>query len=277
MHKPSVALLLLVMLLTACAAAPSSTATPAGAANGLATATATPRSVASPLQTAAASTPTPIVTRITPMPSTVALTPTAIAVTAPPVMTSPMAGFPLAQVVTTKDMVNVRAMPSTTAAVVTLLAANTEVDLTDTGVMSTEGGPQWLRVSYNGQTGYVRSDLVGAPHAKATSTVTSTAVPSVVPSNAPTTTVPTRSSPPTATVGSTAMPVSIAEWNTRTGEEHLNFVRYSMREMRGCHITPEQVNAGIEAAYRNAPALQDPPALILATLAAQNGYMASGQ
>jgi len=192
MHKPSVGLLLLVMLLTACADVPGSTATLGSSASSLETATATPRSVASPLQTAAASTPTPtpIVTRITPMPSTVALTPTAIAVTAPPVIASPMAGFPLAQVVTTKDMVNVRAMPSTTAAVVALLAANTEVDLMDTGVMSAEGGPQWLRVSYNGQTGYVRSDLVGAPHAKATSTVTSAtsaAIPATTPATTPVT------------------------------------------------------------------------------------------
>jgi len=71
--------------------------------------------------------------------------------------------------------------------------------------------------------------------------------------------------------------VTRAEWDTHTGEEHLNFVRYTMRGMRGCHITPEQVNAGIEAAYRNTPALQDPPALILATLATQNGCLAPGQ
>lgn len=100
-----------------------------------------------------------------------------------------MPGFPLAQVVTTKDMVNVRAMPSTTAAVVTLLAANTEVDLTDTGVMSPDGGPQWLRVSYNGQTGYVRSDLVSAPHAKGKGPVTSatsTVIPAITPATPPT-------------------------------------------------------------------------------------------
>jgi len=200
MHKPSVALLLLVILLTACADVPGSTATPDRSAGSLETATATPRSVTSALQTSAASTPTPIASRAT-MTATPGLTPKpSLAATALPVIASPMAGFPLAQVVTTKDTVNVRAMPSTTAAVVTLLAANTEVDLTDSGVMSAEGGPQWLRVSYNGQTGYVRSDLVSAPHAKATSTVTSTAVPSVAPTNAPTTTVPTRSPPPTATV-----------------------------------------------------------------------------
>ncbi len=208
MHKPSVALLLLVMLLTACADVPSSTAMPGSSASSSENATATPRSVASPSQTAAASTPTPIVTLITPMPSTVALTPTPIASRATMTATPGLTLKP-SLVVTTKDMVNVRAMPSTTAAVVTLLAGNTEVDLMDTGVMSAEGGPQWLRVSYNGQTGYVRSDLVGAPHAKATSTATSTAVPSIAPTNAPTTTVPTRSPPPTATVGSTAMPVSI--------------------------------------------------------------------
>lgn len=34
------------------------------------------------------------------------------------------------------------------------------------------------------------------------------------------------------------------------------------------------MNASIEVAYRNTPALQDPPTLILATLATQNGCLA---
>jgi len=211
MHKPSVALLLLVMLLTACADVPTSTATPGSIAGPLQTATATPRSITGALQTDAASTPTPVVaTRDAVL--TAAATPTALAATASAAKILPTPPPVPAPVVTTKDAVNLRAMPSTVAAVVTLLAPSTDADVIETNVAGTEAGPPWMRVSYNGQTGYVRSDLVSAPHAKATSTVTSatsTAIPATTPATTPVTVVPLQSLPPTATISSAVTPVSI--------------------------------------------------------------------
>jgi len=70
--------------------------------------------------------------------------------------------------VTADESVNMRSGPATDTDVVTLIPPGTEVAVLEPTVKATDNGTPWVKVSINSQTGYVRSDLVGPPHAPTT-------------------------------------------------------------------------------------------------------------
>jgi len=67
--------------------------------------------------------------------------------------------------ITADESVNMRSGPATDTDVVTLIPPGTEVTVLEATVKATDNGTPWVKVSSNSQTGYVRSDLVGPPHA----------------------------------------------------------------------------------------------------------------
>jgi len=66
---------------------------------------------------------------------------------------------------TNTDPVNVRAMPTTESAILVQIAAGDRATVVETNVPGAESGTTWIRVAYQGRTGYVRADLVSAPQA----------------------------------------------------------------------------------------------------------------
>jgi len=70
--------------------------------------------------------------------------------------------------ITADESVNMRSGPATDTDVVTLIPPGTEVTVLEATVKATDNGTPWVKVSSNSQTGYVRSDLVGPPHAPTT-------------------------------------------------------------------------------------------------------------
>ncbi len=60
---------------------------------------------------------------------------------------------------------NVRSGPAVDTMVVTVVPMDTEIAVLDPKVPGADNGLAWVKVNANGQTGYVRSDLVGPPHA----------------------------------------------------------------------------------------------------------------
>jgi len=92
------------------------------------------------------------------------------------------AAMPVQVVTITADgNVNLRSAPSADAPVVTQLRPDTDVTVVQASVAAQDGSTDttWVKVSANGQTGYVRNDLVSLPHAPtlsaASGTVTRTA------------------------------------------------------------------------------------------------------
>jgi len=76
---------------------------------------------------------------------------------------SPTGGSPTALLIVTNpngDPVNVRAMPTTESAILVQIAAGDRATATETNVAGIDPGTTWVRVSYEGRTGYVRADLV---------------------------------------------------------------------------------------------------------------------
>ena len=89
--------------------------------------------------------------------------------------------------ITADGNVNLRSAPSADAAVVTQLRPGTDVTVVQASVAAQDGGTDatWVKVTANGQIGYVRNDLVSLPHAPtlsaASGTVTRTAAASPSP------------------------------------------------------------------------------------------------
>lgn len=67
--------------------------------------------------------------------------------------------------ITADESVNMRSGPAIDADVVTLIPPGTEVAVLEATVKATDNGTPWVKVTINNQSGYVRSDLVGPPHA----------------------------------------------------------------------------------------------------------------
>jgi len=92
------------------------------------------------------------------------------------------AAMPVQVVTITADgNVNLRSAPSADAPVVTQLRPDTDVTVVQASVAAQDGSTDttWVKVSANGQIGYIRNDLVSLPHAPTLSatfaTVTRTA------------------------------------------------------------------------------------------------------
>ena len=149
----------------------STTATPSAIAS--ATLASTPVAAIAPSPTVVPPSPTPpVAVIIVPSPSpTVAVSPTALSSAAAPSVAA------AAQVVTVTDpgMINVRAMPSTSSDIVTQMSQGDDADVLEPSVPDTAGGPTWIHISYKGQRGYIRSDIIGAPHATGVTPPTATA------------------------------------------------------------------------------------------------------
>lgn len=119
-------------------------------------------------------TPTPLAAASTatsaPLPRS-ALTPTPFpsATVALPTATSGVAVASAGQAVTVTagDTVNLRSEPDTGAAVIAPVPLGAEAFVTQGDVSGSDGSYHWVRVTYQGKDGYLRSDLVGPPHAPA--------------------------------------------------------------------------------------------------------------
>ena len=82
---------------------------------------------------------------------------------APGTFSSPTGGSPTALLIATNpnlEPVNVRAMPTTQSVILVQIAAGDHAIVIETGVTGIDPGTTWVRVSYEGRTGYVRADLV---------------------------------------------------------------------------------------------------------------------
>lgn len=90
-------------------------------------------------------------------------------------VSSPTGGSPTALLIATNpnaDPVNVRAMPTTQSAILVQIAAGDRATVIETGVAGIDPDTTWVRVSYEGRTGYVRADLVSV-----TQTIAATRIP----------------------------------------------------------------------------------------------------
>lgn len=134
------------------------------------------RPVPSPTPRTAASVSVP--STPTPLPALVASavirigSPATLASPTPTPRTAGPTATPAPQVVTiTADSsVNLRSDPASDAMVVTQIPPGADVTVLQSNVPATDGGDvPWVQVSYNGQAGYVRNDLVGPLHAASTS------------------------------------------------------------------------------------------------------------
>jgi len=150
MRKPSVGILLLVVLLVGCGGA-TATAVSTSLATSFPTSTVT-AGAATSTATTPALTPTPIPTLMG-------------SVSTIPPSTPATSG---AQVVTVQgsDRVNVRATASPTAAVIALFGAGADVLVVGQDTTGSDGA-RWVHVQAGDRDGYIRSDLVSGPHASA--------------------------------------------------------------------------------------------------------------
>jgi len=150
MRKPSVGILLLVVLLVGCGSA-TATAVSTSLATSFSTSTVT-AGAATSTATTPALTPTPIPTLMG-------------SVSTIPPSTPATSG---AQVVTVQgsDRVNVRATASPTAAVIALFGAGADVLVVGQDTTGSDGA-RWVHVQAGDRDGYIRSDLVSGPHASA--------------------------------------------------------------------------------------------------------------
>jgi len=67
--------------------------------------------------------------------------------------------------VTADDGANLRDKPDTNGEIVAKIDFGAEVPVLETNVAGADGASKWVRVSYNGKTGFIRSDLVIGPQA----------------------------------------------------------------------------------------------------------------
>jgi hypothetical protein len=67
--------------------------------------------------------------------------------------------------VTASDGANVRDKPDTNGTVVAMLEFGAEAPVLETDVAGTDGTSKWVRVSVEGKTGFIRSDLITGPQA----------------------------------------------------------------------------------------------------------------
>ena len=110
---------------------------------------------------------------------------------------SPTGGSPTALLIAInphEDPVNVRAMPTTESVILVQVAAGDRATVIETNVAGIDPGTTWVRVSYEGRTGYVRADLVS---------VTQTAAATRIPIGSATRSTPTA---PLLVATSSAMP-----------------------------------------------------------------------
>jgi len=117
----------------------------------------------------------------------------------------PAASSPTTTLVVTNpntDPVNVRAMPTTDSVILVQIAAGDRAVVVETNVPGLERGTTWMRVAYQGRTGYVRSDLVSPPRvlAAATASLPATRIPVGSATAATPTVMPTATLPPAVTV-----------------------------------------------------------------------------
>ncbi len=133
---------------------------------------------ASPPSAASATAPPMMQLPPPPLPSATPRPPTAVPPPPPPPMPPPASSATLAAMqmqpaggamqvvtVTADGGANVRSGPAVDTMVVTVVPMDTEIAVLDPKVPGADMGLAWVKVNANGQTGYVRSDLVGAPHA----------------------------------------------------------------------------------------------------------------
>ena len=180
---------------------PSATVTP----SAIAAATLASTSVAT------APAPTPVLPSPTPpIPVVIIPSPSPIVAATPTPLVSTVA--PAAQVVTVTDpgMINVRAMPNTSSEIVTQMSQGDDADVIEPGAPDTAGGPTWIHISFKGQMGYIRSDIIGAPHVKGITPPTATAASATVASTAATNSIATKAVPTLAAASTRAAGIPTA-------------------------------------------------------------------
>lgn len=178
--------------------------------------------------------------------------------TAPPTLTP---GARVAAVMA-DGLANLRAEPSIGAALVTQIMPGTNVTIMETDVASPDGGPVWVRVSHNGQIGFLRSDLLGAPHVAPPPTPTPlaavqpTATPlpqpttTTVPTLAPTRTAASPSATPTSRSGvmakGTLTPSELTQRQEYTRVEIAELSRNTRQYGTGARVRIEGTIVGVE-------------------------------
>ena len=100
---------------------------------------------------------------------------------------------------------NLRSGPDTNTALLTQVPPGAEAPVIEPNVAGADGSSRWVRVSYDGQSGYLRSDLVGPPHAP-----TLTATPSATGTSPPPSATPILSTPSPVSVGASSTPTGAA-------------------------------------------------------------------
>lgn len=94
---------------------------------------------------------------------------TAVAAASPPCPDSACAAKPGQKVaVIVSDGANLRAAPNAGAMVLTLIPSNAVATVAEQGAVKGDGGVGWVHVAYEGQTGFVRADLLSGPDAPIT-------------------------------------------------------------------------------------------------------------
>lgn len=141
------------------------TNTPAGNSSATATRAAEQAQLSALLTQTAPSTPTvaPAATS-TPIPTAIPVPPTSTMTASSPTAV-PQPSHPTQFVSNiAAGPINLRSRPDTTSDILAQIPATTELLLLDADVKSVDGASDWVKVTYQSQDGYVRSDLVSSQH-----------------------------------------------------------------------------------------------------------------